>query len=174
MVAHHQAGYALRAAGADDAPHVAALVGELLEEIMRVSATPAFTFERQATQARARAYIESGVYAVFIAVDTATHLPIGLATLCQSHALYAAGAFGIVQEFYVRPAYRGRGVGALLIEAAKRHALACGWLRLEVATPPLPAFKRTLSFYEAHGFSSTEGRKLKLSLSAGRIGGTIG
>jgi len=33
------------------------------------------------------------------------------ATLCESHALYAGGSFGIIQEFYVEPQFRSAGLG---------------------------------------------------------------
>jgi hypothetical protein len=40
-----------------------------------------------------------------------------------------------------------------------------GWKRLEVTTPPLSLFERSLSFYTREGFSITGGRKLKLALA---------
>ena len=39
-----------------------------------------------------------------------------------------------------------------------------GWTRLEVTTPPLPEFDRTLAFYQQQGFSISGGRKLKMDL----------
>jgi hypothetical protein len=41
---------------------------------------------------------------------------------------------------------------------------AKGWRRLEVTTPPLPQFDRTLALYQRDGFSISGGRKLKLEL----------
>jgi hypothetical protein len=41
---------------------------------------------------------------------------------------------------------------------------ARGWKRLEVTTPPLPQFEKTLAFYEREGFAITGGRKLKVLL----------
>jgi len=41
---------------------------------------------------------------------------------------------------------------------------AIGWTRLEVTTPPLPQFDKTLAFYTREGFSITGGRKLKVVL----------
>ena len=38
-----------------------------------------------------------------------------------------------------------------------------GWTRLEVTTPPLPQFDRTLAFYEREGFAISGGCKLKIS-----------
>lgn len=49
---------------------------------------------------------------------------------------------------------------------AEARALATtrDWRRLEVTTPPLPEFDRTLAFYEREGFSITGARKLKAAL----------
>ena len=42
---------------------------------------------------------------------------------------------------------------------------ARGWRRLEVTTPPLPQFDRTLRFYEANGFEPSGGKKLKAAIT---------
>jgi hypothetical protein len=47
---------------------------------------------------------------------------------------------------------------------AKAFGSSRGWKRLEVTTPPLPQFDKTLSFYERVGFEITGGRKLKVLL----------
>jgi hypothetical protein len=48
--------------------------------------------------------------------------------------------------------------------AAKEFGVKRGWRRLEVTTPSLPEFNRTLGFYERQGFSVTGGHKLKCVL----------
>ena len=73
------------------------------------------------------------------------------------------GAFGIIPELYVRPEYRSRKLGTCLIEQAKLYGTERGWGRLEVTTPPLPWFDRTLAFYQSAGFIAG-GRKLKAVL----------
>ena len=62
---------------------------------------------------------------------------------------YAGGKIGVIHEFYVSPEYRSSGVGAQLIEQIKRHAKAQNWASIELCTPPLPAFDKTLSFYQS-------------------------
>ena len=111
-----------------------------------------------------RHFLQRGHYTVFIAVDTTAGKNVGLLTLTESHALYAEGAFGILPEFYIRPTHRSRGIGKRLLDTAREYALSKGWKRLEVATPPVPVFDRTLKFYEANGYTSTGGRKLKIVL----------
>jgi GNAT superfamily N-acetyltransferase len=80
------------------------------------------------------------------------------------HYMYAEGAFGTIPELYVRPAYRANRLGLDLVFQAKSFGASRGWTRLEVTTPPLPQFDRTLAFYEREGFSITGGRKLKVTL----------
>lgn len=84
--------------------------------------------------------------------------------LYESYALYAEGAFGTIPELYVRPEYRTNELGLRLVSQAKAFGTSRGWTRLEVTTPPLPKFDRTLAFYEREGFAITGGRKLKISL----------
>ncbi|MBP8155162.1 MAG: GNAT family N-acetyltransferase, partial [Nitrospira sp.] len=88
----------------------------------------------------------------------------GFLALSESRALYAEGTFGSIPELYVRPAFRSCNVGTGLVAEAKNLSRARGWTRLEVTTPPLPQFDRTLAFYERQGFSISGGRKMKLSL----------
>jgi len=89
---------------------------------------------------------------------------IGLLALSECRALYAGGRFGIIPELYVSPERRSQGVGGALVNEAKRVARSNGWARLEVTTPPLPQFERTLAFYERQGFSVSGGRKMKVSV----------
>ncbi|MDF0673971.1 MAG: GNAT family N-acetyltransferase [Nitrospira sp.] len=85
-----------------------------------------------------------------------------LRELC--YALYTGGVYGTIPEFYVRSAYRSQGIGSALLAEAKRISRQRGWKRLEVTTPPLPHFDRTLCFYQRNHFALSGGRKLKLEL----------
>ncbi|WMP19036.1 GNAT family N-acetyltransferase [Thiothrix lacustris] len=146
-----------------DAPTIVVMVGELLQEIMQAIGEQAFNFDRQATTERLQTFICDGHYHVFVATD-ASGTAAGFLTLYQSYALYAEGSFGTIPELYVRPAYRLHGTGKQLLAAARAFGASKGWTRLEVTTPPLPAFERTLVFYEREGFAITGGRKLKTLL----------
>jgi GNAT superfamily N-acetyltransferase len=153
----------IHGAGLKDAEEVAGMVGELLEEIMAAIGDRAFDFDLEETERRLRDFLRRERYFAFVARD-AKGRALGFVTLCESCALYAEGVFGIVPEFYVRPGQRGAGIGARLAAQAKAFARSRGWRRLEVTTPPLPQFERTLAFYERQGFSIAGGRKLKLAL----------
>ena len=146
----------------EDAESVATLVGELLQEIMAAVNDKVFGFHHADTVARARSWLKEGLYTVLLAHEGGE--PLGFLALYESYALYTEGAYGTIPEFYVRPAHRSNGVGAALLEQARRLGQSRGWRRLEVTTPSLPQFDRTLAFYQREGFSISGGRKLKLDL----------
>ena len=75
--------------------------------------------------------------------------------------LYADGKFGILQEFYVLPEYRSKMVGHELLESTKKHAKQNSWKWIELCTPFLSAFDRTVSFYKENGFDRTGGYKIR-------------
>jgi len=154
---------AIDRAQAEDAPAVAALVGELLSEIMNTIGVAAFNFNLQETTERLATYLANGEYFVFVARSDGGK-PIAFVALNECHALYAEGAFGTIPELYVRPEYRTRKLGMRLVNEAKAFGAARGWKRLEVTTPPLPQFDRTLEFYEREGFAIAGGRKLRVLL----------
>ena len=146
-----------------DAFDVAVMVGELLNEIMDAIGMQAFRFDLDETAARLKNFIEQENYYVFAARAENGNM-VGFITLYESYALYAEGVFGTIAELFVRPQFRSRNTGRLLIEEARSFGQSRGWKRLEVTTPPLPQFDKALSFYEREGFSITGGRKLKFDL----------
>lgn len=154
----------LDTASVDDAPAIAVMAGELLNEIMHATGTQAFHFSLAETTARLKAFLEQEKYHVLVARAAADGREVGFVALYESFALYAEGAFGTIAELYVRPQQRSKNVGQLLINGAKALGSARQWKRLEVTTPPLPQFDRTLAFYEREGFGITGGRKLKAAL----------
>jgi len=147
----------------NDADDIAIMVGELLAEIMAAIGSQAFNFSLDDTRSRLKAFLGQGQYVAFIA-KTEAFYPVGFITLTESHALYAEGSFGIIPELFVRPGFRSQSVGFRLLGQAKAFGHAQGWKRLEVTTPPLPPFDKTLAFYGREGFAVTGGRKLKMLL----------
>jgi GNAT superfamily N-acetyltransferase len=147
----------------DDANDVAAMVGELLAEIMNAIGDQAFNFDLDETIARLKDFLDREKYFVFVARNNNGNA-VGFVALYESHALYAEGSFGTIPELYVRPEYRSMNVGLRLVSTAKSFGITQGWKRLEVTTPPLPQFDKTLAFYEREGFAITGGRKLKVAL----------
>lgn len=143
----------------NDSLDLSVMTGELLHEIMDKIDEKAFNFNQKDTQKRAEDLISKNLYFVFIAKDKAE--AVGFISMYESYALYSEGAYGTIPELYVRPKYRSSNIGKLLLKKAKEFATSRNWKRLEVTTPPLPEFDRTLSFYEKNDFEISGGRKLK-------------
>jgi GNAT superfamily N-acetyltransferase len=153
----------MQRATADDAQEIAVMVGELLTEIMNAIGVQAFNFDLVQTTSRLKDFIDREKYFVFVVRSGAMN-PAGFIALYESYSLYAEGAFGTIPELYVRPECRANGVGLRLVSQAKSFGASRGWTRLEVTTPPLPQFDRTLAFYQREGFCISGGRKLKVTL----------
>ena len=94
---------------------------------------------------------------------------VGVITISEAFAIYANGHYGVINEMFVLPEYRSRGVGALLLEAAKDLGRRRGWRRIDVTAPESERWHRTRHFYESQGFRYT-GPKLKYVLSQEEAG----
>jgi GNAT superfamily N-acetyltransferase len=158
-----KSGFFIQRAVANDVAEIAVMVGELLTEIMARVGIQAFNFDLAETTERLEDFLNREKYFVFVARDR-KNKPAGFIALYEIFALYAEGAFGTIPELYVRPEFRSNKLGLRLVSEAKIFGSSRGWSRLEVTTPPLPQFDRTLEFYEREGFSITGGRKLKFAL----------
>lgn len=144
-----------------DAPLLASLACELLQEIIDAMGERVFEVDQAAMEARATEWLAAGKTWMWVARHPTEGAAVGFLAAYEGHALYAEGAFGTISELFVRPAYRSRGVGAALVEAVRVFGRRRGWSRLEVTTPPLPAFDRTFAFYAKHGFVVSGGRKMR-------------
>lgn len=89
---------------------------------------------------------------------------VGVMTISEAFAIYANGHYGVINEMFVLPEYRSRGVGALLIDAARDLGRRRGWRRIDVTAPESERWHRTRRFDERQGFRYT-GPKLKYVLS---------
>ncbi len=81
--------------------------------------------------------------------------------LAESLAFFAQGRYGILNELWVAPAERSRGVGKEVIAHCVRFGRRRGWRRIDVSAPPDARWDRSFAFYQKRGFSLT-GRKLKI------------
>lgn len=143
----------------DSADEIAKLAVCLTNEIIERTGIKHFDVDVPLAIKLCREYMESGQYCVVAAIEE--DRVIGFGALCESYSLYAEGTFGIIQEFYVIPEYRSHKVGQQLIDKIVDVAKNKGWKRLELCTPPVPEFNRTVSFYQANGFEITGGYKMK-------------
>ena len=154
----------IEVATTDHADVLTELVNELLDEIMTLTGNRYFHVNYQDTMTQAQSWIANGSYVAFFAKDAQSESILGFLSLYESYALYAGGAYGTIPEFYVRPPYRSIGIGRQLLEKASDVGKSKGWKQLEVITPPIPPYEKTLQFYENNGFHVTGGKKLKLLL----------
>ncbi|NRA42771.1 MAG: GNAT family N-acetyltransferase [Pseudomonadales bacterium] len=142
---------------------IAKLAVCLTSEIMERTNTKAFDVDISLSISLCENFVASGLYHVMAAFDG--NRIIGFAAVCESHSLYAQGSFGIIQEFYVLPEYRSKQVGKSLIQEIINYAQQREWKRLELCTPPVPEFDKTVAFYQSNGFEITGGYKMKYAIA---------
>lgn len=84
--------------------------------------------------------------------------PTGHAVLCARHSMEFGGLDGSIDDLYVRPAARRRGIGRALLERLVAHARAQGVLALHVEVAPDNAPAQAL--YATLGLRPTPDRQL--------------
>jgi ribosomal protein S18 acetylase RimI-like enzyme len=75
---------------------------------------------------------------------------VGLVNAFEAFSTFAARPVLNVHDLFVKPAYRGRGIGQALLWAAEREARARGCVKLTLEV--LSGNTRALSSYERFGF----------------------
>ena len=151
-----------RLATAKDSEIIGNLVVELTNEISLLTNAKHFDIDLSDTIVRCSELIQRGHYCAIIGEYENT--PIAVVTMSETYALYVSGKIGVVQEFYVAPQFRASGVGSMLIEQVKHYGKRCNWSCIELCTPPLPEFERTLNFYQQNGLNPVGGRKMRQML----------
>ncbi|MDU0354391.1 GNAT family N-acetyltransferase [Paraglaciecola aquimarina] len=154
--------YEFRLATLGDAVVIAELVCALTQEI--TSATGADLVDQlPQTSELCKRLMGQGEYAAFLAI--AEQEVVAIATFTETYALYAGGKMGVIQECYVRPEHRGEKIGARLLAHVKQYGKHQSWACIELCTPPLPAYSRTLNFYQQNGLVPVGGRKMREMLT---------
>lgn len=148
-----------REAEPKDAEAIATMINLLTEEISGHSNSRYFRINIEGSIRLCRDLLTEGHCAAILAYSG--ERPIAVATIVETYALYAGGKVGVVQELYVDAGFRSRGVGAQLLKQVQEYGLRRDWCCLELTTPPLPEFARTLGFYEQNGLSAVGGRKMR-------------
>ncbi len=156
--------WSVRSAAYEDVPTVVEAIGELLREL---GGTPPAT---DAMQAAARALLDSPIAGALLmaeadgatvgaetdgAADAEAGAVVGVLGVSWQTAIHAAGPYALIQDLWVHPDWRGRGVGGGLLEAFFALAHEREITRAEVGLPParfagLPA---TEAFYRGNGFA---------------------
>jgi GNAT superfamily N-acetyltransferase len=102
--------------------------------------------------------------AALVAVDDADR-PLGVISLSRHVALHAPGPIAYITALVTSSAARRRGVGQLLVEAAKAWALEHGCVRLSVTSAERRADAH--AFYPACGIPYT-GRRFSMDIPGNR------
>jgi aminoglycoside 6'-N-acetyltransferase I len=147
---------ALRIARVDDLPALLHLAREFYDE-------DGFTTSDEELERNFRALLsaETGVH-VCLALDGASAIGFALTT---TGLVLESGLVAELQDLYVLPTHRGTGVGARLMEDAKRWATAHGASLLEVVVAPNNRdVSGLLRYYAANGFRDPGRRLLSLEL----------
>lgn len=145
-----------------DAVLIGTLVIELTEEICARTGARHFSIDTDSTIRQSHQLMSAGHYAVILGFEQDE--AIAMAATSTTWALYAGGKVGVIQEFYVRPQARSGGIGAALLQQVRDYGQQQQWACIELCTPPLPEFERTLSFYQNNGLKAVGGRKMRQSL----------
>lgn len=151
-------------ASPDSAKIIGSLVIQLTQEICERTNAHHFDIDFEGTVQRCEELLTAGHYAAII--GWSENIPVAVSTITETYALYAGGKIGVIQEFYVIPEFRSSGVGAMLIEQVKNYGQTHDWSCIELCTPPLPEFERTLSFYQNNGLVPVGGRKMRQNLAS--------
>jgi len=136
----------VRRAGGDDAEAVGRMLHDFNSEYDDYTPGP------EAMGKRIRELLASGDVTVLIGGGG----PDGLALLRFRPSLWSESLDCYLEELYVAPDLRGRGLGQALMEAAIETARAEGARYMDLGTAETDTAARAL--YEKMGFSRTEGK----------------
>lgn len=100
---------------------------------------------------RARGFAESGEMAFLLAGDG----PDGIALLRLRPSIWSGTLDAHLEELYVAPPLRGRGIGRALLDATLDTARAAGATRIDLGTSVEDT--AAIALYESAGFTNQEG-----------------
>lgn len=88
--------------------------------------------------------------------------PIAVALGCAFLGIEHGGTSGWIEELYVLPEFRQRGIGSLLVAECIRVASASGWRAIDLEIDS--HHRRAVSLYERHGFTQLDRSRLSRRL----------
>jgi ribosomal protein S18 acetylase RimI-like enzyme len=135
----------VRRAGLEDAPEIARLLHDFNAEFEEPSPGVGALTEYS------RRLLEAGEMTVLLAGEG----PDGIALVRFRPSVWTGEPEAHLQELYVVPALRGRGIGRALLEATIAAARAAGATGIDLNTGETDTAARAL--YESTGFTNREG-----------------
>jgi GNAT superfamily N-acetyltransferase len=150
-------GWQVRSGRPQDAEAIAGAIADLLLEL---GATPP---NMPAMIQVTRALLEEPAKGALLVADVDGTL-IGVVSASWQTAIHVPGSYGLIQDLWVDPSWRGKAIGANLIEELLEHAATIGITQLEVGLPreSFPGVSSTRSFYEANGFAMVGARMRRI------------
>jgi GNAT superfamily N-acetyltransferase len=150
----------VRTAGAADAAAVATAVEALLEELG--GRRP----ERAELEAEVAALLDDEAEGELLVAEEEGAI-VGVLGASWQRAIHVPGRYATIQDLWVDPEWRSRGIGAALVAALAARAREQGVARIEVGLPreDFPALDQTEAFYRGAGFEHL-GPRMRLLLGA--------
>jgi GNAT superfamily N-acetyltransferase len=150
----------VRLATEADAGAVGAAVGALLEELGGRRPQPA------ELETEVAALIDERAVGELLVAEEEGAI-VGVLAASWQRAIHVPGRYATIQDLWVDPEWRSRGIGAELVSALADRAREQGVARLEVGLPreDFPALEQTEAFYRGAGFEHL-GPRMRLLLNA--------
>lgn len=147
----------VREATREDLSAVVDAVGELLRELGGASPS------RPQMEAEVGALLDDGSVGTLLVAEDGDSL-VGVLGASWQRAIHVPGRYATIQDLWVHPEWRSRGIGAELIEALAEIARARGVARIEVGLPreTFAAIEQTTAFYQGAGFEHLGPRMRRL------------
>ena len=136
----------MRVATAGDAPIAARLLHDFNSEYDEYTPGP------EALAERARELIEAGEVTILLGGED----DVGLVQLRFRPSIWSDSLEAYLQELYVAPAHRGKGIGRALLETAIDLARDRGASSIDLGTSVDDV--AAIGLYESAGFTNREGR----------------
>ena len=140
----HSPSVVIRRADVADAPHVARLLHDFNTEFS--DPTPGVPFLTE----RTRLLMADGEITILLGGER----PDGIAVLRFRPSLWTGALDAYLEELYVVPQQRGRGIGRALLEGAMDSARETGAAHIDLATSEDDTAARAL--YQSAGFTNRE------------------
>lgn len=147
----------IREATHADVPAIVVGINSLLEELGG-KPSPADVLEQTA-----HTLVDDGNAGVLLVAENLNEI-VGVLAVSWQIAMRVPGRYGLIQELWVHPAFRGMAIGGHLVVALFDIARSQGIRRLEVGLPSerFPHLGATEAFYVDNGFATIGTRMRRL------------